>query len=107
MKRLLLVLSLAAMLASMMVFSAVPAFAQEDPCEVKDDKTECDFLTLDFERKDDKNGSSRQAGLFSFDTENKLGDKTEQTVTFPTGFTRTTECKVGETCEVTTQPPPS
>jgi hypothetical protein len=39
MRRILLVVTVALVMAAMMVFSAVPAFAQE--CEEKDDKVEC------------------------------------------------------------------
>ena len=53
MKRILVLLTAAALMAVMMTFSAVPAFALEVPqeCEPKDDKTECPG---GIEFKDDK-----------------------------------------------------
>ncbi len=62
-KRIISVLAAMAIMATMMVFSAVPAFAQENLCEiilpgseaeVKDDKTECQRDEASLEHKDDK-----------------------------------------------------
>ena len=117
MRRILLVLSVAAITASMMVLSAVPAFAEDDKVElptgeIKDDKSEFATPFTSGENKDDK--IERETCLsgctFSsptLDQEIKFGDKSETILTFQSGASRTTECKVGETCEFTTQPPPS
>ena len=52
MRRIFLLLTVAAITAAMMVFSAVPAFAQE--FEAKDDKLEIKADGLSFELKPDK-----------------------------------------------------
>ncbi len=48
MRRILLVVTVAFVMAAMMVFSAVPAFAL-DGCEAKDDKLECSTFELKLE----------------------------------------------------------
>ena len=87
MRRILLVLTVAAITATMMVLSAVPAFAQLGT-EVKDDKTETTTPVSSFEFKDDKSEIevpllSREVKDDKIETENRL-----------TGVT--TECKEGE-----------
>ncbi len=52
MRRRIMVLVVAALMAAMMVFSAVPAFAQE--CEEKDDKFECGPFEFKFEENEFK-----------------------------------------------------
>ncbi len=52
MRRILLVVTVALVMAAMMVFSAVPAFAQT--CETKDDKRECGTVEVKFEENERK-----------------------------------------------------
>ncbi len=52
MARKIMVLVVAALMAVMMAFSAVPAFAQE--CEEKDDKVECGPIEFKFEETEFK-----------------------------------------------------
>ena len=98
MRRILLVLTVAAITASMMVFSAVPAFATDDKFELttptfsierSDDKSEVTTPAVHLEVKDDKRES--EGLLPSIGSFEEKEDKYESTLG---------ECKFDEGCQV-------